>query len=135
MTQLNEFTVRRVLGAAAPDGGEQIALAVEAEGGDRLTLKCAYGLLPQLMDMFRTAGALATRARQGRSGPVFDVIQPYVSTAAPRLTPTVEGPLLLRFITTEGIPVTFALPRPAVRDLALALEEELTKPPPNLPRH
>ena len=135
MTEVASSQVHRILGCGSERDGEQVVVRLEAEPGHGLALRCPMGLLPQLMDMFRSAGALAAGARRGRAGPQADLIQPYVSAGPPRVIPTLEGPLLLRFQTTEGIPLSVAMPRTHLQDLARAVEHELAKSPPTLSKH
>lgn len=135
MGQIEPKRIQRLLSGGSLHEGETVAFVIELEGGARLALELAYGLLPKVISSLRTFGALATQARLGRAhnDELGHTLHPYVLKGPPRVLQSTDGRIGAIFPTGEGIPVMVSMAREQAEGLARDLTAELARPPDTRP--
>jgi len=118
--------VRHVTGGGPIKYGEAVQFEFEFADGSREKFHAHCDEFPRIVSDLRGFAGIAERARRASPGRPVEVVNPYQATEA--RTDRVGPMIVVRFPTTDGIPVLIAMESAVAEKLMLGLERELTRP-------
>lgn len=118
--------VRHVTGGGPIKYGEAVQFEFEFFDGSREKFHASCEEFPRIVSDLRGFAGIAERARAATPGRPVEVVNPYQATEA--RTDRVGPMIVVRFPTTDGIPVLIAMEAAVAEKLMLGLERELMKP-------
>jgi hypothetical protein len=118
--------VRHVTGGGPIKYGEAVQFEFEFADGSREKFHAACEEFPRIVSDLRGFAGIAERARRATPGRPVEVVNPYQATEA--RTDRVGPMIVVRFPTTDGIPVLIAMEAAVAEKLMLGLERELMRP-------
>lgn len=116
--------VRHVTGGGPIKYGEAVQFEFEFADGSREKFHAACDEFPRIVSDLRGFAGIAERARATPGRPV-EVVNPYQATEA--RTDRVGPMIVVRFPTTDGIPVLIAMEAAVAEKLMFGIERELMK--------
>jgi hypothetical protein len=118
--------VRHVAGGGPIKYGEAVQFELEFADGSREKFHAACDEFPRIVSDLKGFAGIADRARRASPGRAMEVVNPYQATEA--RTDRVGPMIVVRFPTTDGIPVLIAMEATVAEKLLLGLERELMRP-------
>jgi hypothetical protein len=118
--------VRHVTGGGPIKYGEAVQFEFEFADGSREKFHAYCEEFPRIVSDLRGFAGIAERARRATPGRPVEVVNPYQATEA--RTDRVGPMIVVRFPTTDGIPVLIAMEAAVAEKLMFGIERELTKP-------
>ena len=117
--------VRHVTGGGPIKYGEAVQFEFEFADGSREKFHAACEEFPRIVSDLRGFAGIAERARRATPGRPVEVVNPYQATEA--RTDRVGPMIVVRFPTTDGIPVLIAMEAGVAEKLMFGIERELMK--------
>lgn len=118
--------VRHVTGGGPIKYGEAVQFEFEFADGSREKFHAACDEFPRIVSDLKGFAGIAERARRAGPGRPMEVVNPYQATEA--RTDRVGPMIVVRFPTTDGIPVLIAMEAGVAEKLLIGLERELMQP-------
>jgi hypothetical protein len=118
--------VRHVTGGGPIKYGEAVQFEFEFADGSREKFHASCEEFPRIVSDLRGFAGIAERARRATPGRPVEVVNPYQATEA--RTDRVGPMIVVRFPTTDGIPVLIAMEAAVAEKLMFGIERELMKP-------
>jgi hypothetical protein len=118
--------VRHVTGGGPIKYGEAVQFEFEFADGSREKFHSACDEFPRIVSDLKGYAGIAERARRATPDRPMEVVNPYQATEA--RTDRVGPMIVVRFPTTDGLPVLIAMETAIAEKLVLGLERELARP-------
>lgn len=118
--------VRHVTGGGPIKYGEAVQFEFEFADGSREKFHAYCDEFPRIVSDLRGFSGIAERARRAAPGRPMEVVNPYQATEA--RTDRVGPMIVVRFPTTDGIPVLIAMEATVAEKLMFGIERELARP-------
>jgi hypothetical protein len=119
--------VREVIGGGPIHYGEAVQFEFEFVDGSREKFHAAAHDFPKIVSNLRGYARIAEQGRRASASKPIEVVNPYHATEA--RTDTVGPLVVVRFTTTDGIPLLVAMEASLCAKLQRDLERELIQPP------
>jgi len=117
--------VKHVTGGGPIKYGEAVQFEFEFADGTREKFHAACDEFPRIVSDLRGFAGIAERTRRASPGRPVEVVNPY--QASDVRTDRVGPMIVVRFPTTDGIPVLIAMEAGTAEKLARGLERELSR--------
>lgn len=118
--------VRHVTAGGPIKYGEAVQFEFEFADGSREKFHAACEEFPRIVSDLKGYAGIAERARHAPPGRAMEVVNPYQATEA--RTDRVGPMIVVRFPTTDGIPVLIAMEVGVAEKLVIGVERELMRP-------